>query len=436
MIPLPPGVRSLFLRLRSSDSYGPSKGPVLQNEATFGEKVELASVMQTLSSCRHGVGCREMNLVVLAARAFLSGGEDGCLQVALAQPVDWAAVERMAEQHSMMPPFAYALTRYGGDLVPREIRERLQQRLLLNSRTNLTWLQEWRRILLAFEAAGIPVISLKGPALASQAYRNIALREFCDLDLLIRPGEVRAAHDTLVREGYELRFSQAPGADAASLLSRNRQLEFVNHERGTLIDLHWGALHEMFSFQLSVDRLFRAAQVAECEGITFLSLSPEHLMLYLCAHGTKHCWLTLRDLCDGASYMRTATRELNWELCIREAEAANCELVLKHSLLLAQRVFGLELPSVMRNYCEDAKAQMVADAASSLLFRKDGGFGYREALLYHLAFIKDWRGRASFICKRVFFPEEPDWQELRLPRSLYFLYYAVRPVRLLVELFS
>ena len=36
-------------------------------------------------------------------------------------------------------------------------------------------------------------------------------------------------------------------------------------------------------------------------------------------------------------------QRLDWELCLRLAEAANCRLVLKHSLLLAEETLGLEL---------------------------------------------------------------------------------------------
>jgi hypothetical protein len=391
--------------------------------------------MQTWTSVGHCTYSRETNLVVQAARAFLSGGKVSYLQAALAQCLDWEAIERRADQHSVMPPVAYALKQYGGDLVSREICEQLQRRLLLTAHTNLTWLQEWRRILLAFEAAGISVISLKGPALTLLAYGNISLREFADLDLLIEPANVLRAREVLHREGYGLRFRLEGDADAALFRSRNRQLDFVNKGRGTLIDLHWGAMHVMFSFQLPVDELFKSAQIKQYEGISFRSLSPEYLLLYLCAHGTKHCWLNLLELCDVACHVQTA-ESLDWQLCIHQAEASNCDLVLKHGLLLAQQVLGLELPPRIRDYCEDSKAQALAYTASSLLFREGGDPGYGNTLRYHLGFAKDWRNRTRLAFERVFVPAEPDWQALRLPQSVRFLYYIVRPVRFMFERLS
>ena len=45
----------------------------------------------------------------------------------------------------------------------------------------------------ALEAAGIPSVLLKGPALARTVYPDPALRQSVDIDLLVRPGDVLAA---------------------------------------------------------------------------------------------------------------------------------------------------------------------------------------------------------------------------------------------------
>lgn len=368
----------------------------------------------------------ETNLVALCARSFLSAEERHRLQSALAGPVDWAALERAADRHSIAPLVAWVLKQYGGDLVPLEVREQLDYRLRRAARQNLIWLAEWQRTLNAFESTGIRAISLKGPAFALQAYGNIALRESTDLDFLVRPDDMVKAQNALAREGYQLRFPASAG-----LRSRNRQFDLIHPERGTLIDLHWGALHAMFPFQLPMDALFQSARTEHCENFSYLSLSPEHLLLYLCAHGTKHCWLHLRWLCDVACYVRTAPT-LDWNLCMQEAHAANCDLVMQHSLLLAGHVLGLELAATVKGYC-DAKARTLADAASSFPFSKDDALSHGKALRYHLAFARHWRDRIRFIFERIFVPEEQDWHEVRLPHSLRFVYYAVRPIRFMLE---
>ena len=83
------------------------------------QKDTIAQAMQTLTSVGCGTICRETRLVVLAARAFLYGGKDGGLQTALAQPVDWTAVEDKSNYHSITPVVALGPEAIcAGDLVP------------------------------------------------------------------------------------------------------------------------------------------------------------------------------------------------------------------------------------------------------------------------------------------------------------------------------
>ena len=265
------------------------------------------------------------------------------------------------------------------------------------------------------------------------AYGNLALREFHDLDLMVHSEDVLRARDVLVGDGYSLWSPLARPTDTALVRSSNRQVCFTNKERGTSVDLHWGALHEMFSFQLDVEQLWQTAYVERQEGVSFLSLSPEHLLLYLCAHGAKHCWRNLCWLCDIACHIQSVSR-MDWDECIRLAELTGCDLLLKHTLLLSEEVLELQLPAPIKRYVDDERARVLAETAQAFLLREHGDHpGYLGPLRYHLALSKGWRNGASLIFERVFVPAEPDWDRVRLPRPLYFLYYLFRPIRFVVE---
>jgi Uncharacterised nucleotidyltransferase len=385
----------------------------------------------------------ETNLIVLCARIFLSNSESSVLRSILAEPLDWRVLEQNAENHVVMPLVAYVLSHHVAELMPQDRRERLQERLVRAARNNLAWVQEWLKILKVLTEVGIPVISFKGPTLGLMAYRNLALREFTDLDLLIQPGDVLKTRDVLIRNGYVLNSAVHSDTDAALTHSSHRQISFVDGNREITVDLHWGLLPEMFPFQLEVGQLFESALVESHERVSFLSLSPEHSLLLLCAHGTKHCWSNLRWLCDVACHIQS-NPSLDWDLCVRLAEPAGCELVFKHSLLLMAQVLGLELPAPIRQYASrDTKAHSLAETARTFLFRQnddrsrylDDRSDYMEVLRYRLAFAKGprWRAGAALVLRRAFVPNEADWQRVRLPRPLYFLYYLIRPIRLAVE---
>src|SRR5580698_3935194 len=116
------------------------------------EKNERASLAQAIYQGTEG---GEGNLVVQAARVYLAGGDDGGLQAALAQPLRWEEIERIADRHAIKPLVIYVLNQYGAEKIPREVRDRFQQQWLLAARNNLIQMQERLRLLQAFDAAGL-----------------------------------------------------------------------------------------------------------------------------------------------------------------------------------------------------------------------------------------------------------------------------------------
>jgi hypothetical protein len=376
----------------------------------------------------------ETNTVVHCLRVFLSSADGASLHEVFKGMSDWQRVEAEAALQGVSPVVENALLQYASNFVPEEVLQRCRARLTQLAQKNILWLREWQGLLQTFDEAAIPVISFKGPALAVAAYGNLGLREFHDLDLLIYPHDVALARDRLLDEGYVL-WSPVAGDTAESLLqSKNRQLRFTNRERGTTVDLHWGLLHEMFSFQFDVDETFNSACRERHEGIEFLSLSPEYLLLYLCAHGTKNCWSNLSELCDVAAHIQSH-REIDWNGCIRLAEENGCELLLRHALLLCERVLRIETPERMKQqYRQDGTTIALSKSAEKFLcLGGEARPGYMRTLRYHLAFAKTWQERTRLIFLRVFSPAESDWQQVRLPRRLFGLYYVVRPLRFLQE---
>ena len=175
----------------------------------------------------------ELKMLVLCARVLVSTSEVSDLRLAARKPLRWDLVEQYAQNHALRPVVAHVLTLNAKELIPQSTFERLRERLVQSAEESLVWLREWMRLLAAFAEAGIEVISFKGPALALTAYHNLSLREFTDLDLLVRPSEVAMAREVLAGNGYTL-DSPLPDYTTAGLIrSKNQQISFVKQqERG------------------------------------------------------------------------------------------------------------------------------------------------------------------------------------------------------------
>src|SRR3974377_1977677 len=103
----------------------------------------------------------ETDLLVHSTKTLLSTSGTSALRSALAQPLNWRALEQDAENHAVMPLVAYILGQCVPELIPQDSGKRLHDRLLRAARNNLAWVQEWLKILEALAEADIPVISFK-----------------------------------------------------------------------------------------------------------------------------------------------------------------------------------------------------------------------------------------------------------------------------------
>ena len=62
--------------------------------------------------------------------------------------------------------------------------------------------EELQRLTKAFDSAAIPMMTIKGLALAKTAYGDLELRQFWDIDLLFQPQDIDAISDLLSQLDY------------------------------------------------------------------------------------------------------------------------------------------------------------------------------------------------------------------------------------------
>ncbi len=102
-------------------------------------------------------------------------------------PQEWALFARMAEAEGVAPLIHYTFQGAGYPAgIPDETRQSLALAYYSTAAHNALLFRELERILAALAAgAEIPVIVLKGAALAQTVYPDPALRPMGDLDLLV-----------------------------------------------------------------------------------------------------------------------------------------------------------------------------------------------------------------------------------------------------------
>jgi hypothetical protein len=346
--------------------------------------------------------------------------------------VDWRRVLQLAEHHSVLPLMYRALRNHLHSLPP-EVRAELQARYEANARKNLKFTAELFRILDCLEANGIPAIPYKGPVLAETVYGDLALRDFSDLDVLVRPSDVRRAKSALQRLGYTPSTDLSPATEGAYLATGYEYI-FDGSEGRNLLEIQWNIVPRFYAVDFSMGHFFERASSATLAGRAVRSLSPEDLLLTLCVHAAKHAWIRLRWLRDIAGVLKSP--QLNWGVVEQRAHDLGIWRMVGVSLVLAHGLLEADLPEVLHKKLEDDRAIESLCAAIAQLLPTAEEFN-AESPAYFRLMIR-LRERASdklcFLFRLAVTPGVGEWNAARLPAALFPLYRVVRVFRLLAKL--
>jgi hypothetical protein len=271
---------------------------------------------------------------------------------------------------------------------------------------------------------GIPTLPLKGPTLAAIAYGDVTLREFGDLDLLVRRSDVPASIKALTSRGFvPLRTKETE--------TGGKYFTLMRESDGFVVDLQWMIANDRFSFSLESTTLWDRTQTIELNSTLIPCLSPEAILLILSIHGSKHLWSRLKWTCDVAELLRSHP-EMDWQWVFQTAQDLGCRRMLLVALFLSREALDAPVPD---HILDEVKRDLgVKAAASPLLLRLRGGqepaepddernakyLGMRDRRRDRLRFI-------LYLCCAI--DPKDDGQLGQFPTSFRVLYYGFLPIR-------
>lgn len=375
----------------------------------------------------------EAQVLLACARLELTGAERGGLAQALATGLDWDWLLELAERHGLRPLLYRHLDALASGLMPRRVLVDLWTHYESRALTNQLMAQELLRILALFDQAGIAALPYKGPALAASLYGDLALREFGDLDILLRPQELLAAKALLQSHGYHPLYDLKPAVEAAFLASRAQyHLVMVHGESSIAVELHWMTDPDFPVERITDDRWWAALGQKDLEQGQVRCFEKRELLLVLCLHGSKHYWTRLGWLVDVAELMRQQTRA-DWDWMLGQARAMACERRLALGLHLAGELLGAALPPDVRRHVAAVAVvdELAAQVAATWFTRECHTWGGLASLRLQLKLDDRPSQRLRHLTNVLFTPSLAEWSAWPLPRVLHVLYVPLRLVRLI-----
>jgi hypothetical protein len=392
---------------------------------------------------------REMELLIHCARASVEPERADRMRGLAASAINWERLLKLAQRNGLSPLLYFHLNQICAASVPPKTIESLRDYFQKNSAFSLLLTGELVRLLKAFEENGIKVVPYKGPAIAVKLYGNIALRQFCDLDILVRESQVWKASELIAAAGFEPHF-QIPENKRAAFVRLSYVQLFRRDAGRTVIELHWGIAPRFFGVQFDADAFWNRLEPMSLQGASILTPCAEDLLLMLCVHGAKDCWEKLEWVASIAELLRNQVQEstlnaqlgageppavpvksLDWERVFAQARRMRCERMLVFGLMLADNLFNIPLPPQAAALGQSLKLRTVAqEVARDFCSDKEPSPAFSRRLRFHLR-LKDSFAEQARHCVRLASTTTPvDWASAPLPGPLSFAYPLWRAVRL------
>jgi hypothetical protein len=222
-----------------------------------------------------------LDVLRLGARVVCDPAHGQRLGAAAARIGDWSELPTAAEAHGLAPLLSLHLASAGVSM-PVEIRQHLVGLALHHREANRVRFQVLREVLDALDAASIPVLVLKGAALAHLLYPSTGLRPLSDLDLLVASRLSGRAQSVLAEIGFS-----APSSPTSRALAAHHHLPVATKfcdGQIVHVEIHKDALSRDTRSSLSMERLSSAPQSFLVEDRPASTLGHVDMLCHLARH--------------------------------------------------------------------------------------------------------------------------------------------------------
>jgi hypothetical protein len=353
----------------------------------------------------------EIDLLLLSARPSLTPQAIARLRAHLTKPIDWAYLLHTALDHKVVNLVFQSLKAHAADLVPAEQMAQLQLQYNFNLWQSLRITSELIRVINLLEANHIEVLPLKGPVLALMLYENMFMREYKDIDILVRRGKVEAAQRLLMANGYRLNDSE----DYPQLFSNFNEPYHTSllgkREGGDVeLELHWSVTISFLPFTLDNERIWDYATTVDMNGFQCRALRPEELLMLISMHGVKHRWNWMKWICDIAAFVERYP-SLDWTSTLAKVEEFRSKRVLLLNLWLANQLFETPLPElVQKQLAADRLIAPLGNYIRRWLFNQsqpDTLISQVRVILFFLLVREHYRDRWPYVLHTIWHRRSP-----------------------------
>lgn len=229
-------------------------------------------------------------------------------------------------------------------LIPIGIHTKLQQVYYKTLIRSTVLYEHFRRITAAFAVQGVSVVALKGIYLSEWLYQDIGLRQFSDIDLLVKEEDGLKCIAMLVGLGY----IQSVDLRTEFVKSHNEIIHYAPMiKEGVSIEIHIKLHGNSDRYHIILEEFWRNAHLVNINTIPVLALCDKDLLIHLCIHLDKHFRVGhVQFTCfnDITNLLEKVGDTFNWEDFVNTCRLHKSEDVVFLYIVLVKKYMHARVP--------------------------------------------------------------------------------------------
>ena len=371
----------------------------------------------------------EDKLILYCARTQVDEVVEDKIKSTVCSVSNWDYVIKMADRHRLKHFLYYHINQICPENVPDEVMFILKNHFTLNVQKNLFMFGKLLEILDNFKLEKIESLPYKGPLLALIVYDNLGLREFDDLDIFVHEEDVPKVRRILTSMDYKPSVNLNLREERKFIQTMR---DYIFHNENITLEIHWSFPSIFFSLPKSIELFsWDKCRTIEIHSKQILVSSPEEMLLIICIHNAEHRWKRISLLCDFKEFINA--NEIDWFEITEKSEQLGIKRLVGINFYLANDLLDLDMPDhIFKELISDKNVKKMSDQIKYDFFSKNVRSTHllEETLISYKLRENKVHG-VKDVLKGITSPGILEWNNIKLPVSLFPLYYFLRPFLLL-----
>jgi len=345
--------------------------------------------------------------------------------------IDWGEFVDLTIKHRLVS-HVLQHSKYLAENLPIPIYEKLIDVRLKHSKTSLNYAIHAIRIFQEFKENNIQHMFFKGPLLSLELYNDIGYRNFGDIDVLVKKQDAEKAKDLLEELGFSCVYPKIKLTEKQKEInySISHHYQFVHPVQPIHIELHWNITNPKSFFGVESHDVISNSINLKVSNYELPYISKIENIVFQAAHGSIHQWYRLFWIKDFSKLLAKVNSD-----DLRKAYELSQKLKLQNcfvqACILSNLLYKTDVPNFENFDINKNLKKTPLHSISEKDLSKQGVIGKIKFVFYRIRLKPDFNYYWELIHRLR--THLTDWELIKLPNKLFFLYYILRPFLLIYK---